>query len=108
MIIPASIVAASELRKPAEVAAKRSSARRSSSDRALLAPDALAQERPSPSELIQRAANLTFAGAKPSVTELERLIGSNDLVDEFYLERALEFGYAGFCTGKGQIGGTLY
>jgi endonuclease G len=39
--------------------------------------------------LVKRAANLGFAGAKPSTTELERLIGNNDLVDEFYLQRAL-------------------
>ncbi|MFL9918006.1 DNA/RNA non-specific endonuclease [Paraburkholderia fungorum] len=36
-----------------------------------------------------RVANLSFAGARPSPTELERLIGNNDLVDEFYLRRAL-------------------
>lgn len=36
-----------------------------------------------------RVDNLTFGGAKPSTTELERLIGNNDLVDEFYLQRAL-------------------
>jgi len=36
-----------------------------------------------------RRANLRFAGAKPTRTELERTIGTNDLVDEFYLERAL-------------------
>lgn len=32
---------------------------------------------------------LSEGGVRPSPTELERLIGDNDLVDEFYLERAL-------------------
>ncbi len=36
-----------------------------------------------------RRANLSFAGAKPTATEFERMMGTNDLVDEFYLERAL-------------------
>src|SRR5690606_15015192 len=37
-----------------------------------------------------RARHLEFGGARPTDTELERIIGdSNDLVDEFYLERAL-------------------
>ncbi len=37
-----------------------------------------------------RARHLEFGGAHPTDTELERIIGdTNDLVDEFYLERAL-------------------
>ena len=40
-------------------------------------------------KLTERAAHLSFAGATPSPTEFERMIGTNDLVDEFYLERAL-------------------
>lgn len=36
-----------------------------------------------------RVKHLSFAGATPSTTEYERTIGTNDLVDEFYLERAL-------------------
>ncbi len=37
-----------------------------------------------------RVRHLEFGGARPSATELERIIGeTNDLVDEFYLERAL-------------------
>jgi endonuclease G len=43
-----------------------------------------------PRELLsERKANVGFAGARPSSTEYERILGSNDLVDEFYLERAL-------------------
>jgi endonuclease G len=37
----------------------------------------------------KRADNLAFAGSRPSPTEFERILGENDLVDEFYLERAL-------------------
>jgi endonuclease G len=40
-------------------------------------------------ELAKRAKNLSFAGSQPSPTEYERMLGTNDLVDEFYLERAL-------------------
>jgi endonuclease G len=36
-----------------------------------------------------RRANLSFAGAVPSKSELERAIGTNDLVDDPYLVRAL-------------------
>jgi endonuclease G len=39
--------------------------------------------------LAKRVENLAFAGARPSTTELERLMGNNDLVDEFYLQRAI-------------------
>ncbi len=87
MIIPASIIAAAELRRPAEAAVKALGGK--VRDRALLPPDSALQEQATPSELVKRAVNLSFAGAKPSTTELERLIGSNDLVDEFYLQRAL-------------------
>jgi len=39
--------------------------------------------------LQKRTAHLQFGGAKPSPTEQERILGTNDLVDESYLERAL-------------------
>jgi endonuclease G len=39
--------------------------------------------------LANRAAFLSRGGAQPSKAEFERLLGTNDLVDEFYLERAL-------------------
>lgn len=42
-----------------------------------------------PSALVKRAAFLSLGGARPTETELERLMGTDDLVDEFYLERAL-------------------
>src|SRR5437762_10196337 len=37
----------------------------------------------------RRTAFLSEGGARPSPTELERIMGSNDLVDEFYFDRAL-------------------
>ncbi len=40
-------------------------------------------------QLARRKSFLGESGAKPSATELERIMGSNDLVDEFYFERAL-------------------
>ena len=42
-----------------------------------------------PKSLAHRAAFLSRGGAQPSKAEFERLLGTNDLVDEFYLERAL-------------------
>jgi endonuclease G len=42
-----------------------------------------------PSAVARRAAFLSLGGARPTETELERLMGTDDLVDEFYLERAL-------------------
>ena len=42
-----------------------------------------------PALLARRASFLSVGGAKPTATELERLMGNDDLVDEFYLERAL-------------------
>ncbi|HEX8749359.1 MAG TPA: DNA/RNA non-specific endonuclease [Pyrinomonadaceae bacterium] len=39
--------------------------------------------------LAKRADFLTRGGAQPTRIDFERLIGTNDLVDEFYLERAL-------------------
>jgi endonuclease G, mitochondrial len=42
-----------------------------------------------PSSVSNRASFLTRAGAQPTTVEFERLLGTNDLVDEFYLERAL-------------------
>ena len=37
----------------------------------------------------KRAAHLTFAGARPSDREFEHFLDGNDLVDQFFLERAL-------------------
>lgn len=45
--------------------------------------------RASASQKRRRTAHLRFAGATPSETEFERTLGANDLVDEFFLERAL-------------------
>jgi endonuclease G len=42
-----------------------------------------------PKDIANRAAFLSRGGAQPSKAEFERLLGTNDLVDEFYLERAL-------------------
>jgi len=42
-----------------------------------------------PTAVARRAAFLSLGGARPTETELERLMGTDDLVDEFYLERAL-------------------
>jgi endonuclease G len=39
--------------------------------------------------LAARSSFLGEGGARPSPTELERIMGSNDLVDEFYFDRAL-------------------
>ena len=89
MIIQPSIVAAAKLRQPAEVAAPASP--RVDVAGSIL-PKAIVTATPQPASeavLARRAANLAFAGAKPSTTELERLMGTNDLVDEFYLQRAL-------------------
>ncbi|HEV7682022.1 MAG TPA: DNA/RNA non-specific endonuclease [Pyrinomonadaceae bacterium] len=44
---------------------------------------------PSLKDLANRTAFLSRGGAQPSKAEFERLLGTNDLVDEFYLERAL-------------------
>ncbi len=43
----------------------------------------------SPTALGRRVGFLNRGGAQPSGIELERILGTNDLVDEFYLERAL-------------------
>lgn len=42
-----------------------------------------------PTQLARRASFLGRGGARPTERELERVMGTNDLVDEFYLERAL-------------------
>jgi endonuclease G len=42
-----------------------------------------------PAKIARRVGFLDRGGAKPTNRELERLMGANDLVDEFYLERAL-------------------
>lgn len=42
-----------------------------------------------PDKFYLRQSYVALGGVKPSDTELERLLGTNDLVDEFYLERAL-------------------
>jgi endonuclease G len=43
----------------------------------------------SPQAISNRVAQLVRGGARPTEVEFERLMGTNDLVDEFYLERAL-------------------
>jgi endonuclease G, mitochondrial len=89
MIIRPNIVAAAERRKPAEFEASTLPVPSLAAE-AMLAPSSGGPPIPAiDSALAKRAANLAFAGAKPSTTEFERLIGNNDLVDEFYLERAL-------------------
>ncbi|MBD0372332.1 MAG: DNA/RNA non-specific endonuclease [Pyrinomonadaceae bacterium] len=40
-------------------------------------------------DIANRAGFLSRGGAQPTKVEFERLLGTNDLVDEFYLERAL-------------------
>src|SRR5262245_53440752 len=42
-----------------------------------------------PISMEKRRAHLSYAGAVPSNKELERLLNGDDLVDEFYLQRAL-------------------
>src|SRR5436305_8950900 len=42
-----------------------------------------------PRAVAARAGFLSRGGAQPTKVEFERLLGTNDLVDEFYLERAL-------------------
>jgi endonuclease G len=89
MIIRPSVVAAAESRKPPELTAPGLREVDSAAE-ALLQPGRGITPTPAiGSTLWSRAAHLAFAGAKPSTTEFERLIGSNDLVDEFYLQRAL-------------------
>jgi endonuclease G, mitochondrial len=89
MIVRPNIVAAAERRKPAESETPTVPAASVAAE-AMLAPSPGGAPTPAiDSSLAKRAANLAFAGAKPSTTEFERLIGNNDLVDEFYLERAL-------------------
>jgi endonuclease G len=87
MIIKSSVIKTAEDRQPEET--KQGPFRQPSPAEesfALTAPPRISV--PS-TVLAKRAANLAFAGAKPSTTEMERLIGTNDLVDEFYLQRAL-------------------
>jgi endonuclease G, mitochondrial len=47
------------------------------------------EREPTPGLLAARAGFLSRGGAQPTRVEFERLLGTNDLVDEFYLERAL-------------------
>ncbi|MSP14191.1 MAG: hypothetical protein EXR62_14695 [Chloroflexi bacterium] len=89
MLIQPNIVAAAETRLPPEIAA-RATQEVSFAVEAVLPPQRSIPPAPvSDASLIKRAANLSFAGAKPSTTEFERLMGNNDLVDEFYLQRTL-------------------
>lgn len=88
MIIPANVVAAAEKRKPPE-AVPQPVARAIAAEKLLKPKRGIKPIQASEPALARRAANLGFAGARPSTTELERLIGNNDLVDEFYLQRAL-------------------
>ena len=63
---------------------------RRSERRGVSVPARLAGPKPlTPAQLGTRRSNLSFAGAQPSPAEYERFVGDNDLVDEFYLERAL-------------------
>ena len=89
MIILPSVIAAAERRKPPESATPIFSQPDVAAEAMLQPSPGLSPAPTSDSLLAKRAANLAFAGAKPSMTELERLIGNNDLVDEFYLQRAL-------------------
>lgn len=89
MIIKSSIVTAAEKRMPVEAMA-------TDTDKHNRVMEALRQYEssriPAPAlgqALPKRAAHLAFGGARPSATEFERLIGNNDLVDEFYLQRGL-------------------
>lgn len=47
------------------------------------------RKRPTRDHLAVRTSFLSEGGAHPSAVELERILGSNDLVDEFYFERGL-------------------
>jgi endonuclease G len=84
MILKSSVVTAAEKRRSSEVIDNRFSTSEVAAEALLVPPPAIDD-----AKFAKRAANLSFAGAKPSATELERLIGNNDLVDEFYLQRAL-------------------
>lgn len=89
MIIHPSVIAAAEQRKPPGATDTRRPGRIAAMD-GLPAPGAgVTAAIVRDATLARRTANLAFAGARPSTTELERLLGANDLVDEFYLERAL-------------------
>ncbi len=89
MIIHPSVIAAAEQRKPLGATETPRPGRIASVD-GLPAPGAgVAAAFVGDATLARRTANLAFAGARPSTTELERLLGANDLIDEFYLERAL-------------------
>ncbi len=87
MLIRPSVVADAEKRMPKAAATAR--AKREIAAEALVQPAPAVVPKPIDASTAQRIADLSLAGAKPSTTELERLIGNNDLVDEFYLQRAL-------------------
>jgi endonuclease G len=88
MIIRTGIVAAAEKRSPLEIRSQEPPMLNAAAE--LLKSSAVeVPTKAREDSLAMRAANLGFAGARPSTTELERLIGNNDMVDEFYLQRAL-------------------
>ncbi|HEY3310235.1 MAG TPA: DNA/RNA non-specific endonuclease [Anaerolineales bacterium] len=58
-------------------------------DRPRPAPPSAAGQPLQPADLANRQDFLSFGDVTPSPVEYERLLGTNDLVDEFYLERAL-------------------
>jgi endonuclease G len=87
MLIRPSVVADAEKRMP--IAAATARAKRAVAAEALVQPGPAVTPKPIDVSTVQRIADLSLAGAKPSTTELERLIGNNDLVDEFYLQRGL-------------------
>lgn len=88
MLIRSSVVEAAEKRRPLD-ATRSISLESAVAAKALLPNGSSTATTGVDFSLAKRATNLTFAGAKPSSTELERLMGTNDLVDEFYLQRAL-------------------
>jgi endonuclease G len=89
VLIRPSVIAAAEKRVPVEVVATESVAVRAAAEAAAALIPPVLSEPDSEATLARRAASLALGGAKPSTTELERLLGNNDLVDEFYLQRAL-------------------
>ncbi len=90
MILQSSLLAAVEERMPPEMKRPLFSHPPEPAVEALLQPPAISVPTVAPDlTLARRAANLSLSGAKPSTTELERLLGNNDLVDEFFLQRAL-------------------
>ncbi len=90
MLIHPDVIAAAERRMPAGMAAPAPRRVTPAADLSFaIAPTPAPPPPVDTASFAGRAANLSFGGAHPSTIELERLIGNNDLVDEFYLQRAL-------------------